>query len=205
MGKIVLSAGARRRRLAKRLVLFLVVVAVVVVAAVWLDIPGRFTSRTVTYSVSVNGSVDTSLKKFSTEVGDTLHGRKGWQQAGLRFKEVSDGGDLQIVLVNSGLMSSYSEGCSAKWNCRVGKYVLVNDARWEGASDAWNSAGLSLADYRSMTINHEVGHFLGHLDNERTCDKPGDPAPVMQQQSIDLQGCAFNAWPLPSELTYQLP
>ena len=47
-------------------------------------------------------------------------------------------------------------------------------------------------------MNHEVGHWLGlgHLD----CPAPGGPAPVMRQQSIDLPGCAFNAWPLDAEV-----
>lgn len=55
----------------------------------------------------------------------------------------------------------------------------------------------SLHDYRHDVINHEAGHWLGlvHVG----CPGAGEPAPVMQQQSIGLDGCDANVWPLPHE------
>jgi hypothetical protein len=75
--------------------------------------------------------------------------------------------------------------------------VVINNDRWLYASTAWNNQGGSLEEYRSMVINHETGHWLGF--NHSYCPGTGQPAPVMQQQSIDLQGCVFNPWPTATE------
>jgi hypothetical protein len=75
---------------------------------------------------------------------------------------------------------------------------VLNFDRWIGASPSWNAAGGSLDEYRSMLINHETGHRLGF--SHRQCTGAGNPAPVMQQQSISLNGCTFNAWPSQPEL-----
>jgi hypothetical protein len=89
-------------------------------------------------------------------------------------------------------------GCSGAWSCRTGRNVVINDLRWRETSPAWVTSGGSLRDYRHMVVNHETGHWLGW--DHSNCGGAEQPAPVMQQQSIDLQGCVFNAWPLDWEL-----
>jgi hypothetical protein len=49
-----------------------------------------------------------------------------------------------------------------------------------------------------MVINHETGHWLGQ--GHRYCPRRGAYAPVMQQQSISLQGCRAHIWPRRNEI-----
>jgi hypothetical protein len=156
------------------------------------------------YSVRTNGQVSTSLEDFSAKVAETLNDEHGWKGAGVSFEEVDNSDTLVIVLSEADLLPTFDEECTPQWSCRVGVFAVINDNLWSQASAAWNDAGLSLRDYQHMVINHEVGHLLGHFDNESTCAAPGDPAPLMQQQSMDLQGCTFNPWPLPEELWVNL-
>jgi len=151
-----------------------------------------------TYNIATSGNVAANLQEFSAQVSQTLNDSRGWSQLGAQFREVDSGGGFTLYLAAASTMTSFSSYCSASWSCRVGTSVIINQDRWLGATDAWNNAGGSLRDYRHMVINHEVGHWLGH--DHLTCSGAGQPAPIMQQQSIDLQGCKFNAWPLPSEL-----
>jgi hypothetical protein len=161
--------------------------------------PEWYKSKTVNYSVSSNGAIKGNLAEFATLTNQTLNDARGWSQLDVKFVQVASGGTLKIVLAQSSLMTSYSsDGCTADWSCTVGNTIIINDDRWTGASDSWNNAGGSLRDYRNMVINHETGHWLGH--HHEFCSGAGQLAPVMQQQSIDLMGCKFNPWPLPSEL-----
>jgi hypothetical protein len=90
------------------------------------------------------------------------------------------------------------------WSCRVGRYVIINQDRWEHASPAWNAAHLSLRNYRNLVVNHETGHWLG-LRDIYTCPTPGQPAPVMMEQSKGIGSCHFNPWPLPREIASRTP
>ncbi len=101
------------------------------------------------------------------------------------------------MLATAAQVPSFSSQCSAQWSCRVGRYVVINQTRWQHASPAWNAAGRSLRDYRHMVVNHETGHWLGL--GHAGCPGAGKPAPVMMQQSKGRDGCTFNPFPTRSE------
>lgn len=153
-----------------------------------------------TYCVSAKG-VDTSyLGAFRSKLQEVYSDARGWSVGGqIRFAEVSSGCNYTAWLTRADLVPSFSSTiCDSIWSCRVGNNVIINFDRWSGASPAWNSAGGSLDSYRTMVINHETGHWLGFP--HRYCGGAGQSAPVMQQQSISLQGCAFNSWPTAPEI-----
>lgn len=154
--------------------------------------------KTVTYVVETRGKIKASLTEFKAQANATLNDLRGWAAVGLNFKEVARGGDFTLVLSQAGMVPSFSpSGCDSTYSCNVGRYVIINEDRWLGATPSWNAADGSLRDYRHMVVNHETGHWLGH--GHRTCSGAGQPAAVMQQQSINLGGCRFNPWPLPVE------
>lgn len=160
----------------------------------------RRNAVTVTYTVETRGNVSTSIEDFAAQAAETFADERGWSRMGVKFERVQQGGQFVLVLSEASQMTSFSAtGCDTMYSCRVGQYVIINEDRWLGATDAWNSQGGSLRDYRHMVVNHETGHWLGH--GHYSCPGSGQPAPVMQQQSIDRQGCAFNPWPVDFELT----
>ena len=158
---------------------------------------------TYTYCVASKGEVG-DLTEFSDTVFSTLNDPRGWPRAGAVFQE-ADGTDpnacsMTLTLAAADQMTSFSTECSDEYSCRVGNDVVINVDRWNNATEGWLNAGGTVSRYRTMVINHEVGHRLGHLDNELTCPAVNQPAPLMQQQSMDLLGCTPNEWPLDEEL-----
>lgn len=162
---------------------------------------------TYTYCVASRGEVG-DLTEFANTVFFTLNDPRGWPRAGAVFQE-SEGADpnsdpnacsMTLTLASADQMTSFSTECSDEYSCRVGNDVIINIDRWNNATEGWLNAGGTVSRYRTMVINHEVGHRLGHLDNELTCSAVNQPAPLMQQQSMDLLGCTPNEWPLDEEL-----
>lgn len=156
-------------------------------------------NRVVTYEVVAWGSIKSNLEEFAAFAAQTYADSRGWSQGGVTFQRVHNGGSFSLILAEPARVASAGAICDSFYSCRVGRNVIINDDRWRGASPSWNNAGGSLADYRRMVINHETGHWLGF--GHRHCAGPGQPAPVMQQQSISLQGCAYNSWPTPAEIS----
>ena len=154
--------------------------------------------RVVRYHVETRGRITTSLKEFKEQAQQTYEDPRGWRGAGIEFVRVARGGAFTLVLAAASRVPSFSSACSAMWSCRVGRYVIINQERWKHASPAWNAANLALRDYRHMVVNHETGHWLGL--GHASCPGKGRLAPVMMQQSKELNGCRFNPFPTRHEL-----
>lgn len=154
-----------------------------------------------TYCIAAKGVSEAGLADLRGKLAATYADVRGWNAGGfLAFEQVSSGCRYTVWLTAPQYMTSFGSICDAYYNCQVGKNVIVNNDRWEKATDPWNAAGRSLEEYRSLIINHETGHRLTFRDHNPTCTQPGQLAPVMMQQSMGLNGCTFNAWPLADEL-----
>lgn len=160
----------------------------------------KVSGRTVVdYVILPNGNISADFNEFKSQVYETLNDQRGWARMGVVFNPVSSGGAFTVYLSEAAAVVNFSPTvCDSTYSCQIGSNVIINQDRWLNGTEAWNAAGGSLRDYRHMVVNHEVGHWLEHP--HLNCGGVGQRAPVMRQQSIDLQGCTFNPWPLDSEL-----
>jgi hypothetical protein len=159
--------------------------------------PAPTAALTYTYSVRSVGVVQTDLRTFAAAARGMYADPRGWARGGrMAFREVPAGGNFTLWLAAADRVSGFGPPCDRFWSCRAGRNVVINEDRWRSGSPTGVFAG-DLPSYRAMAINHETGHWLGL--SHRMCPAPGAVAPLMQQQSIDLQGCRPNAWPTPPE------
>ena len=162
------------------------------VAAAALDAPTEGVLRT--YTVRVEAGIGVDAEEAAEEIAAVLADERGWQgPADVVFHRVADPAEAEFT-ISIGSPPTVDELClpaktGGLWSCRIGPEVALNSDRWLHATPTYDD----LAEYRAYMINHEVGHFLGH--GHAACPADGSPAPVMLQQSIDLQGCTPNAWP----------
>ncbi|WP_028801996.1 DUF3152 domain-containing protein [Streptomyces sp. 142MFCol3.1] len=165
--------------------------------------PGK--GRKYTYRVDVERGLGLDAELFAQAVQKTLNDKRSWAHGGARtFERISSGKpDFVITLA--------SPGTTATWCAKSGldttednvscdsastERVMINAYRWAQGSETY---GDRIHSYRQMLINHEVGHRLGY--GHVSCDKDGELAPVMQQQTkfLDHDGihCKANPWVYP--------
>ena len=149
-----------------------------------------------TYRVEVETGTLQGAPAFAAAVDATLADPASWTGQGRwSLQRVSsDDADLVIRLATS---ATVGEVCAAAGledaaysSCRTGQIVMINLDRWLQAVPEYQG---DVQLYRQYVINHEMGHGLGL--GHQTCPGPGRLAPVMQQQTLGLDGCLPNGWP----------
>jgi hypothetical protein len=164
-----------------------------------------------TYRVAVETGVPVSPEEFAQAVDTTLSDPRSWTGGGsIRLQRIggeASGTNFTIYLVTPGTARTLclAAGYDIFWrgepysSCYTGR-VLVNLSRYlKGIPDYEGH----LPTYQQYVINHEVGHALGK--GHELCPAAGQPAPVMQQQTFDMQGCTINAWPYLNGQLYSGP
>jgi hypothetical protein len=147
-----------------------------------------------TYSVEVEVGLPLDRREVAGIVDRTLADPRGWTAGASRaLQRLDSDADLRVVVATPG---TTDELCApldtgGRLSCRNGDLVVLNAWRWVNGAVTYDE----LEQYRRYLINHEFGHALGN-DHEY-CPAPGEPAPVMVQQTKSLEGCRQNPWPFP--------
>lgn len=167
--------------------------------------------QVMTYTVTARGDVTADLAYFAEHVDWTLTDPRGWAlDHDVRWDRVDDpaAADINIHLATPEEVGAAADGCSPDWSCQPAgtNDVYINEDHWDDATASYRQAGRSLDEYRHYVVLHEVGHAppmdFGHIRCEDTYeDHRGEPAPVMEQQSIAsrLGACRTRVWPLQLE------
>lgn len=151
---------------------------------------------TVRYTVEVEPGIGEDLAETVAVVEEALHDPRGWA-ADIRFERTADPDDarIRVLLASPGTVDRLCAEVGLEtvgvFSCWNQTFAALNSMRWNDGADAFGD----LRTYRHYLVNHEVGHGLGqaHVD----CPGPGEPAPVMMQQTLGTDGCVPNGWVYP--------
>jgi len=153
-----------------------------------------------TFAVVIEKDLRLSPESIQESVAAILKESRGWSRTRLiEFKPaMQPPPDVAIILAKPATVDRLCVPLQTlgRWNCYRQQRIIINARNWLEGNAHWKGF---LPEYRTYLINHEVGHFLGL--RHRPCPGPGQPAPVMMQQSKGTSGCRRNPWPLPDELT----
>jgi Protein of unknown function (DUF3152) len=157
------------------------------------------------YRVGVEKGSGQDAAAFAKAVDAVLGDPKGWAGGGkVRFQRVPEKSSSEVTILLA-TPATTDQVCAASGlrvqkflSCRMPGQIVINLARWLTAVPDY---GAPLADYQAFALNHEVGRDLGYPN--QACPGSGLDAPVMQQQSLGLDGCVANAWPYPHGTLYE--
>ena len=144
------------------------------------------------FSVAVGEGVDLTRDELARFVVATLTDPRSWVARGVGFRLVDEGGAVTFLVAPPDRVDELCAPLQTNgiFSCARNGWVAINSLRWFGATDDWPA---DLETYRRYLVNHEIGHYiLGPA--HPSCPGPGQPAPIMMQQTKGLDGCVANGW-----------
>lgn len=138
----------------------------------------------------------------------TLNDERGWNGQGYHFQKIDASLGLmlredarnrkRVLHIRMSRPETIEKDCDLKGlSCAdlERNIIYLNSNRWTQGS---KKSGLSLQDYRTQLVNHEIGHLLAR--GHHSCpSNHRSPCPVMYQQTISKGCCRPNKWPLAHE------
>lgn len=145
------------------------------------------------YSIEIEGGLKLDRTVVAQTIDSVLADRRGWRASGHQLTRTATDPDFRIIIASP--RTTDQQCAPLETQGRVSCHnqagnVILNARRWTEGIEDYRGA---LVDYRTYLINHEVGHHLGY--DHQQCPAPGQPAPVMMQQTYGLEGCTRNVWP----------
>jgi hypothetical protein len=146
--------------------------------------------------VQVEEGLPVDGEAFADFVMRVLNDERGWGHDGSVVFSRTDGpSDISVVLASPDLTDELCRPLRTvgEYSCGRNARAVLNVERWSDGAAPFLDGGGNITEYREYLVNHEVGHLLGHPHTG--CAVPGEPAPIMLQQTMRLEGCLPNAWP----------
>jgi hypothetical protein len=168
------------------------------------------TTETYTIKLQVHPGCRCTLTQFKKLAVPCIMHRDGWQKFGYRFMIIHDDHDtpqthtpashhtglkrITITLTPrieiNRLFPSFSQQQLSV--CVIqSREIFIHEDRW--MRNYPDLSEMSLPQYRSYVLNHELGHALG-FDHE-PCSGRGNFAPIMLQQTLGQHGCKPSPFP----------
>ena len=146
-------------------------------------------------SIEVERDLQIDAERFAQFVLVTLNDERSWPGVmSVSFGRTDTDPDLRVLLATPDTVDAECAplATGGELSCAIEGSAVLNAVRWTEGARTFTDPGAGLTDYRRYLLNHEVGHLLGH--GHVSCPAEGEPAPVMVQQSISLDGCEPNGW-----------
>jgi len=146
-----------------------------------------------TYSIEFDENIVINRNLVIKKINEVLDDKRGWERLGYRFRYVirKSDAEFKIKIVNEEKIVKICKFSGLSCADMTRKIIYINVKRWRRGS---KGSKLTLDNYRTYLINHEMGHLLGRGHNK--CGKGDTKVPVMVQQTLGIGDCKPNPWPL---------